>query len=477
MSRPTAGGPRKLGYRSVWAWDHILLGSKRPFPFLESLSVLASLSATTETVTLGTGVLVLPLRNPVVLAKVTATIDQLSGGRLILGAAAGWYEREFEAVGIPFAERGQIFDRNVEVLKRFWRGREVTGEADGMAFHRRRDAPPSGPAAPSAAPVRRLRRPRPPAGGDAGRRLAHLLLHGGQLLAGWAKILAFAEEAGRDPDELRNVAQLPLCVDDSFEQADARVRPFIDRYFDVAPWSESTPDSAIRGDALSSARSSSPSTSRRASSTSSWFPATTTCARWSGSRPRSLCPGSPERPSVGSMTGYWRRRSACRRRTVRSGTSAWSFPRRSGCVRDGDQSRWADACTRGPRWPRSWSSSGPADGASRCPQPDLLRGRAVPGPRRGRPAWSRAGSGSGCRGGSPGVPRTTSSSGLATYEEWSHLASGPPVPGGGHGRPVPAHVLDAGLGPPRAVGGQADGGPVHRPAGVPGPGAVSRTSP
>jgi alkanesulfonate monooxygenase len=63
----------------------------------------------------------------------------------------------------------------------------------------------------------------------------------------WTKIRTFAEEAGRNPNELTNVAQLPFCVDSSYESADRRVRQFIDRYFDVAPWSESTPDSAIRG--------------------------------------------------------------------------------------------------------------------------------------------------------------------------------------------------------------------------------------
>src|SRR2546425_6941524 len=84
-----------LGFHSAWVWDHILLGSKRPFPFLEALSVLSALAMRTTRVTLGTGVFVLPLRNPVVLAKVLATIDHLSKGRLILGCAAGWYEKEF----------------------------------------------------------------------------------------------------------------------------------------------------------------------------------------------------------------------------------------------------------------------------------------------------------------------------------------------------------------------------------------------
>src|SRR4029079_13290185 len=114
----------------------MMLGSQTPFPFLDSLSTLAGLAAVTERVELGTGILVLPLRNPVVLAKVTSSIDRMSGGRLALGVASGWYPREFEAVGVSFEHRGAVFERNLEVLKRFWAEDQVTGEADGMVFKR-----------------------------------------------------------------------------------------------------------------------------------------------------------------------------------------------------------------------------------------------------------------------------------------------------------------------------------------------------
>src|ERR687885_2503355 len=72
----------ELGFESLWAWDHMLLGTRRPFPILDSLTTLAALAPVTERVRLGTGILVLPLRNPLVLAKVTAAVDHLSGGRL-----------------------------------------------------------------------------------------------------------------------------------------------------------------------------------------------------------------------------------------------------------------------------------------------------------------------------------------------------------------------------------------------------------
>jgi alkanesulfonate monooxygenase len=242
-----AARAEQMGFSSLWAWDHILLGSKNPFAFLESLSVLAALAVTTEKVRLGTGVLVLPLRNPVVLAKVTSTIDRMSGGRLVLGVASGWYEREFEAVGVPFAERGRIFERNAEILKRFWTEERVDGSEDGMEFRGAVMLP------------RPLQQPRPQLlfGGYVDKVLRRVAttsdgwltyFYTPESFAGaWQRILRHAEEAGRDPATLDNVAQLPICIDASFEKADARVRTFIHDYFDVAPWSESTADSAIRG--------------------------------------------------------------------------------------------------------------------------------------------------------------------------------------------------------------------------------------
>jgi probable F420-dependent oxidoreductase len=236
-----------LGFASLWVWDHILLGSKRPFPFLDSLTVLAALTGVTKTVDLGTGILVLPLRNPVVLSKVTSTIDRISSGRLVLGVASGWYEKEFEACGVDFKTRGRTFRRNLDVLNRLWTEDEVTGETDGMVFKRAVMLPK-----PEQRP-----RPRVLMGGYVDkvlRRVARLsdgwltYFYTPQSFASaWSRIRGYAEEAGRDPAELKNVAQLPICIDRSFERADAKVHDFIQRYFDVAPWSESTPDSAIRG--------------------------------------------------------------------------------------------------------------------------------------------------------------------------------------------------------------------------------------
>src|SRR5712675_915031 len=102
----------QMGFDSLWVWDHILLGVDPHFPIIESLTLLTAIAARTKRIKLGTGILVLPLRNPVVLAKQLSSMDRLSGGRLIMGMASGWYKREFDAVGVPYEKRGKIMDEN-----------------------------------------------------------------------------------------------------------------------------------------------------------------------------------------------------------------------------------------------------------------------------------------------------------------------------------------------------------------------------
>jgi probable F420-dependent oxidoreductase len=237
----------ELGFASLWAWDHMLLGTRRPFPFLESLTTLAALATVTRTVRLGTGVLVLPLRNPLVLAKECATIDRISDGRLTLGLAAGWYEREFHAAGVPFKRRGRIFEHNLEAMQRFWSGELVAGEQDGIEYRNVLMLP-----TPVQSP-----RPKLLIGGYVDKVLKRVATKSDGWLTyfytpesferSWRKVCDFAEEAGRDPEDLENVAQLPICVGGSFEAADRRAREYIAEYFDLPEWSESSADSAIRG--------------------------------------------------------------------------------------------------------------------------------------------------------------------------------------------------------------------------------------
>lgn len=243
-----------LGFTSMFAWDHLFLGTTKYFPFYESLTLLGALAARTTTIRLGTGVLILPLRDPTTVAKVTSTIDLISGGRLVLGVASGWYEKEFDALGIPFERRGKILVRNIEILKRLWTEQSVDLAAPGVdgtagALQLRRVVMEPKP----------TQRPRPPIllGGYVDIVLKRIVEHADGWLTylyrpdsfdeSWTKLRRFAEDAGRDPDELRNISQVPICIDASYETAKRRADRFVERYMDVPPWSNASADSAICG--------------------------------------------------------------------------------------------------------------------------------------------------------------------------------------------------------------------------------------
>ena len=136
----------ELGFESVWAVDHVVMcpgyASRYPYdpsgrsPFHEDviqpdpLAWLGFAGAATERLRLGTGILILPLRNPVVLAKTVASLDRLSGGRLLLGIGVGWVAEEAEAVGTDFATRGRRTDEAIEAMRALWRG-EPTASFSG----------------------------------------------------------------------------------------------------------------------------------------------------------------------------------------------------------------------------------------------------------------------------------------------------------------------------------------------------------
>ncbi len=114
-----------LGFEDVWVSDHLIIPADTKYPpsayIYEPLAVMAWVAAKTSRVKIGTTVLVLPMRNPIVVAKSLASIDLLSGGRVILGTAAGWLKAEFDALGIPFNERGKRTDEALEMIQRLWK--------------------------------------------------------------------------------------------------------------------------------------------------------------------------------------------------------------------------------------------------------------------------------------------------------------------------------------------------------------------
>jgi len=236
----------ELGFESVWVWDHILLGVDPHFPIIDALSLLTAVAARTSKIKLGTGILVLPLRNPLVLAKQLSGMDQISQGRLVLGMASGWYKREFDAVGIDFHKRGKIMDQNLEILNRLWTEDMVSG-----------DYPPHDMKNSVMFP-KPYTKPRPPIliGGYVDAVLKRAALRGDgwltyfytaeSFIEDWAKVCAFAEEGGKDPGTLNSTNQLPIIVGERSKVEDD-MNEWLRTEWDFAGWSKSTPDSAIIG--------------------------------------------------------------------------------------------------------------------------------------------------------------------------------------------------------------------------------------
>jgi probable F420-dependent oxidoreductase len=126
------------GFDSIWTSDHVVfprdVRSRYPFAadgritwpvdvdYLEPVVALSAMTSITAKAELGTSVLILPTRNPILFAKQAACVDTISGGRLVLGVGAGWLREEFEALGADFDARGAVLDEWISVARRCWTG-------------------------------------------------------------------------------------------------------------------------------------------------------------------------------------------------------------------------------------------------------------------------------------------------------------------------------------------------------------------
>ncbi|MEE2778675.1 MAG: LLM class F420-dependent oxidoreductase [Acidobacteriota bacterium] len=204
----------EIGFDQLDIFDHVVMGHPAegravgPYPpkmpIIEALMGLSFFAAVTERVGLGTEVLVLPQRHPTVVAKQIATLDTLSGGRVRLGVGVGWQESEYDALGVPFAERGARMNECIRLLRAYWSQDPVT--AEGPYY-----------------PVSEMAmEPKPPQGGALpiwiGGHSSVALRRAGQLGDGWmavrsmadldgakediATVRRYAQEAGRDPAAL-----------------------------------------------------------------------------------------------------------------------------------------------------------------------------------------------------------------------------------------------------------------------------------
>lgn len=225
----------RLGYDSIWVTDHIVIPTRirSSYPYsadgrvdpkawehyLEPLTLLSYLLAKTRRVKVGTSVLIIPYRNPVLTAKILSTADFLSGGRVILGAGVGWMEEEFLALGLGyFRERGAVTDEFLQVFRTLWREEESRFEGRYVRFQEVLFAP------------KPVQRPSIPIwiGGHtkaAMRRAAHLgdgwmpiglrppvSLRPPELAEAIRQVKAMTEDAGRDPQALTIAFRAPLWL-------------------------------------------------------------------------------------------------------------------------------------------------------------------------------------------------------------------------------------------------------------------------
>ena len=202
-----------MGYDQIDVFDHVIMGHAtdvRPapmyppmMPILEALMLLSYVAANTKKIGLGTEVLVLPQRQPVLVAKQISTLDTLSGGRVRLGVGVGWQESEYEMLEESFTNRGVRMDQCINILRKCWASESISYEhshysSDAMAME-----------------------PKPPQAGDlpiwVGGTSDRALRRVGEVGDGWLataiedettartavqSIKAYAEAAGRDPEQL-----------------------------------------------------------------------------------------------------------------------------------------------------------------------------------------------------------------------------------------------------------------------------------
>ena len=206
-------GIEEIGFDELAVFDHVVMGfptetRKAPFysptmPIMEAFMMLAHASAITSTIGLGTGVVVLPQREPTLVAKQVATLDTLSGGRVRFGIGTGWQRAEYEALHHDYDTRGKRMDEGIKLMRAYWRDEHVN--VDGEFYGAEEIA----------------MEPKPPQGGDLpiwiGGTKAPALRRVAKLGDGWSAMKApgdppledsiatlrrLTEEAGRDPDSI-----------------------------------------------------------------------------------------------------------------------------------------------------------------------------------------------------------------------------------------------------------------------------------
>jgi len=216
----------EVGAHSFWVLDRIVYDN------LEPLTVLATAAAVTTKIRLGTSVLLAPTRQPAILAKTTATLDFLSGGRLILGIGIGSREPDFAAAHVPFEHRGSRAAETIQLIKKLWTGTPVSHEEKFFRLNSLTVGP------------KPVQSPHPPiwmgGGGTevALKRIARLsdgFICGSSAIPNfasiWPKIENFAQGMGRNPTHIEKAGLTFMALDDNRARAVEACAAYLKRYY------------------------------------------------------------------------------------------------------------------------------------------------------------------------------------------------------------------------------------------------------
>ena len=135
--RRAAALAEELGFDSIWTTEHIIVGPDAVDPYgrvYDPLVTLGWISGWTERIGLGTSIVLVPLHNPIHLAKEVATLQELSGGRFTLGVGMGWHKDEYDFMGVPFEGRGRRANEAIRLMRALWSG-ERNFEGEYWSFH------------------------------------------------------------------------------------------------------------------------------------------------------------------------------------------------------------------------------------------------------------------------------------------------------------------------------------------------------
>ena len=229
-----AGRAEELGFSGLWSLDAVPGAATARVPLLDGLHVLTAAAAVTRAIGLGIAVLVLPARNPAQLARELATIDRLSGGRLVVGVGVGRREPTAAGLGLPAEHRARRLREGVEVLRALWADGEATYDGEHYRFADLRIEP------------KPVQRPGPPIWFGAGsppalRRAARL--GDGWLGAGSSTSATFPAQvgiltaalraAGRDPGAFPIGKRVYIAVEDTERRARERLTAVLDGMYDA----------------------------------------------------------------------------------------------------------------------------------------------------------------------------------------------------------------------------------------------------